>query len=308
MPKARKPINFDDEDSSRDLALILAEIYAAQDSVVLLVRGAIILDNLLDELLDRALHFEKSAHSHDKKYRLFFSGKCDLALASGVLSEQEWQVLRTFNRFRNRAAHGFDVHVHTDEVAELIKGLERYGWSPGAREGASEALPLIEMLRAAIVSLIGLLVERMAETHRSGKVAVLGKDLEKGRWERLQAFGGLVSMVTIVRERVSRAREKALRDTAERMKKDIETDKTLAGLTAEALGEELNRRFQETTPEVSETISAAEKEVQAIVDKLGFKQKVQLNFTPGPLRIAITHQGDPGQGLKPTDPGIESSS
>jgi hypothetical protein len=292
MPKKRKPRIFDDIASTRNLALLLAEIQGATDSIVLLVRGAIALDNMLTELLDRALHFEKNAHNYDKTYRLFFAGKCDLAMASGLLSKDEWKVLRVFNSFRNRAAHGFDVHVHEDEVEALVKRFEEYGWSVPTRKEPGDEPSLIDILRAMIVSLVGLLMERIGQIDRCGKVEIRGEDFNKDRWVRVYTFGASLAMTTISAERVISARNEAAQLAMRRVMQGLETDTSLAELTDEELTAEINRRLgAERDLDLSEAIELAQKEAQAIADTLGRKYKITLGYTPGPMTVKLSRRG-----------------
>jgi hypothetical protein len=265
MPKKRRTRIFDDLDATRDLALLLAEIQAATDSIVLLVRGAIALDNMLTELLDRALHFEKSADTYDREYRLFFAGKCDL-----------------------------DVHVHAEEVEALVKGLEEYGWSLPTRKEPGDEPSLIDILRATIVSLVGLLMERIGKIDKSGKVEIRGEDLDKDRWVRLYTFGVSLAMTTISVERVMSARNEAAQAAMRRVIQGLETDTSLAGLSDEGLTAEVNRRLaRERDLDLSEAIELAEKEAQAIADTLGQKYEITLGYTPGPMTVKLSRRSGP---------------
>ena len=274
----RKNLNFDDVDSSRDLALILAEIQDAQDSIVLLVRGAIILDNLLVELLDRYLHFSDSAEGFDKRYKLFFTGKCELATAVGLLSTSESDILRDFNRFRNRAAHRIDVHVHEQEVVALVKQLQQYGWSPISPEKHGAPLSLTDTLRDVVVGLVGLLIQRIGNTSTATKIAVLGNKLDDSSWKKLGALGALTGVVTIIREHTVQAQREHLRGAAHFIMEAVKSDERLAGLSDEELSAELNRRLEESFPFPTEIAEATIKEIEPLAKRLGYTFSV--NYKP----------------------------
>jgi hypothetical protein len=215
-------------------------------------------------------------------------------MASGLLSPQERNVLRIFNRFRNRAAHGLDVHVHAEEVEALVKGLEEYGWSLPTRKEPGDEPSLIDILRATIVSLVGLLMERIGKIDKSGKVEIRGEDLDKDRWVRLYTFGVSLAMTTISVERVMSARNEAAQAAMRRVIQGLETDTSLAGLSDEGLTAEVNRRLaRERDLDLSEAIELAEKEAQAIADTLGQKYEITLGYTPGPMTVKLSRRSGP---------------
>lgn len=276
LSKRKKLLNLDDAEASRDLALILAEIRDAQDTIVLLVRGEIILDNLMNQLLERYLHFSDSAEGFDRRYKLFFAGKCELAVAVGLLSKSERDILLDFNRFRNRAAHRIDVHVHEKEVAALVKQLAQYGWSPISPEKDGAPLSLIDTLRDIVLSLVGLLIERIARTLSAGKLGMIGYELDQSHWKKLGAFGTILAVMTIARERAIRAQETTLHDELKKRVESILTDKSVAALSDGELTAEINRRLEESPPpsfsEITETVL---KEIQPLADRFGGRMTVR---------------------------------
>lgn len=281
----RKRLNFDDPDASRDLALVLAEIQDAKDSVVLLVRGAIILDNLMNELLERALHFENSVRNYDKKYRLFFAGKCDLALAAGVLSRQECSVLRVFNNFRNRAAHGLDVHVHDDEIRNLHARLKEYGWEPLPGQGNELESSPLEVLRDILFALVGLLVERIARTN---KVTVTGHDLDAYRWKKVTAMGIAIAIMTISRERVMRDRRDKAHTAFQEALASLEGVKWA---TSPPSNEEyiaaLNQRLNEQALPVEAITAPIVKALEPLLKRVGARLTIATSLDS----ISITREG-----------------
>ena len=286
-----KLLDLDDAEASRDLALILTEIRDAKDSIVLLVRGAIVVDNLLLQLLERYLHFSDSAEGFDGRYKLFFRGKCELAMSVGLFSRSERDILLDFNRFRNRAAHRIDVHVHENEVTALAKQLSRYGWSPMRSGGNENPLSFIDTLKDIIESLVGLIIERIARISSAGKIEILGYDLNQSHWRKLGAFGSTLSVVTIARQRVLDVRRDKFREHFEKTIETMMTDERLAMLSEGELKAELLRQLEESPLPVDEINEDLAKEIQPFADRFGYKMNV--TYTPGPVTLQVSRQDDP---------------
>src|ERR1700721_1866877 len=64
----------------------------------------------------------------------------------------------------------------------------------------------VELLRSIIVSLVGLIFQRIAETDKIGSIPEVGKHMNATRWEKLKLFGAITSMTLIASERILTAR------------------------------------------------------------------------------------------------------
>jgi len=80
------------------------------------IRGQIMIENLLDELLGKNLSSYKKLA---KRHRIYFDLKVDLCLSLNLISERLGEALHTLNKIRNKLSHEKNPTISMDEIKKL---------------------------------------------------------------------------------------------------------------------------------------------------------------------------------------------
>jgi len=80
------------------------------------IRGQIMIENLLDALLGKNLSSYKKLA---KRHRIYFDLKVDLCLSLNLISERLGEALHTLNKIRNKLSHEKNPTISMDEIKKL---------------------------------------------------------------------------------------------------------------------------------------------------------------------------------------------
>ncbi len=92
----------------------------AEDPLGIVIRGLIYIESALIKLLEEGV---RKPNAIDFAKDLNFPTKVDLAVALGMLKDDEKAVLLNLNRLRNKLAHNVEVQVGRDDEDALVKSL-----------------------------------------------------------------------------------------------------------------------------------------------------------------------------------------
>jgi len=119
-----KKVDFELE--VRSLAHQVEQITKTDDPLVILVRGAILMDRALQYMLDEYLI---EGLKQFEPYRLSFAGYTVLAYSIGLITAHEKAMMDAVRELRNRVAHRVDVVVTKDDEAKLLDEFLKHGFT-----------------------------------------------------------------------------------------------------------------------------------------------------------------------------------
>ena len=105
------------EDTFKKLGFEAVELLAFRDTEEYrVIRGQIMIENLLDELLGKNLSSYKKLA---KRHRIYFDLKVDLCLSLNLISQRLGEALHTLNKIRNKLSHEKNPTIGMDEIKKL---------------------------------------------------------------------------------------------------------------------------------------------------------------------------------------------
>lgn len=156
----------------KDVRRALRHIYEADDAVVIVIRGHILIDNFLRTCLDKYIRGGMAPFDNSR-----FDAKLKLAYAVGLVSDDEQPLFQAFNRLRNDLAHHLDAYV-TKEDEHRIKQTIR---DAGFLEGLGEGPQIYQMLVTLLFCILAIRLVDIGDT----RAPVIAKSMDEAYWTRV---------------------------------------------------------------------------------------------------------------------------
>ena len=154
MPGRR---SMTDEQLAEAISVTLRRVFETEDPTVILVRGAIAVDSLLERCLDKRLH---RGYKPLRESKSFAHDRLLLARAVGLLSEVEFQLIDGLNRLRNSVAHHFEAEIRPQDQQALEELARKHGIALEALDNVKAGGGFTTWLKWLISVLVALLMTR----------------------------------------------------------------------------------------------------------------------------------------------------
>lgn len=178
---SKKNKRMTEEQLAQHLLSLLRQVFKSDDPIVVLVRGIIVIDAELKELLHQYLH---GGIEQFNGYRLGFTGKLLLARAVGILSDAEVEIIGELNRMRNIVAHKMNDNLVTGDQERLQRLFSKYKFA-GVSSFLGDEASFIDQLKWSLLLLISILMQRESEL-KGEKAPMRAPEPDQEFWTKAQ--------------------------------------------------------------------------------------------------------------------------